>query len=420
MISHGTARRFFLFLLFILAFTIPVEADEISLYPGDSIQAAIDAATPGTSILLHRGDYHENLIIEKDITLRGVSYARVTLYGSVTCKAASPELVDLTVRFSQEASTTYMNSYYASLPVHARAGILLIDSSAIITTCHIFPDLEALNTISGTPGTLTQYGYGIQAFSLYGSSRMSPVVSRCAVSATECAVYYYAHASGGDIAGSLRNNTFYRNATGVLLRMHKENPEIYNNIFYGCDNAAVLFSYEDGPLYAGRQSRIHHNLFYEFAREGWNDAGQVPFALVDGRGNISADPGFIDPDGGIFYLSSEQSACIGAGFGGETIGACEEDLEDPVVSDIVPSANRVIGTPIPLVTGSVSDDTAVACVTVRGCQATLAGSTFYLNNVPVNYGPSTVTIAATDVAGKTTARLKFVYVYHEPVPAPAD
>jgi nitrous oxidase accessory protein NosD len=39
--------------------------------PGESIQAAIDAAPPGSTVLISQGAYRENLLIERPITLRG-------------------------------------------------------------------------------------------------------------------------------------------------------------------------------------------------------------------------------------------------------------------------------------------------------------------------------------------------------------
>ncbi len=42
------------------------------VHPGDSIQAAVDAAAPGDTIVVKRGVYHQNVVIQKDgIALRG-------------------------------------------------------------------------------------------------------------------------------------------------------------------------------------------------------------------------------------------------------------------------------------------------------------------------------------------------------------
>ena len=60
-------------LLVTIAVTTPVSASVgIHVYPGDSIQAAVDAASPGDTIIVHKGEYHQSVKIgTNDITLKG-------------------------------------------------------------------------------------------------------------------------------------------------------------------------------------------------------------------------------------------------------------------------------------------------------------------------------------------------------------
>jgi hypothetical protein len=55
-----------------LLVALPAEAKTIDVMPGQSIQAAIDSASPGDTIVVHPGVYHENVNVNKNnITLRG-------------------------------------------------------------------------------------------------------------------------------------------------------------------------------------------------------------------------------------------------------------------------------------------------------------------------------------------------------------
>lgn len=51
---------------------VPVGAAKpVQVYPGDSIQEAVNAASPGATIIVNEGVYHQSVVIDKSIILRG-------------------------------------------------------------------------------------------------------------------------------------------------------------------------------------------------------------------------------------------------------------------------------------------------------------------------------------------------------------
>ena len=78
------AARFgpFLLLLVVLLVASPGAAEIVRVAPGESIQAAIERAVPGSVIEVERGRYRENLLIDKSLTLRGLD--RPTISGGLS------------------------------------------------------------------------------------------------------------------------------------------------------------------------------------------------------------------------------------------------------------------------------------------------------------------------------------------------
>jgi parallel beta-helix repeat protein len=61
----------------------PCSAGKIDVYQTDSIQEAIDAASPGDTVFVHNGTYYEHIIINKTISLIGENPANTTLDGNM-------------------------------------------------------------------------------------------------------------------------------------------------------------------------------------------------------------------------------------------------------------------------------------------------------------------------------------------------
>lgn len=70
----------------------------VNVAPGQSVQAAIDAAAPGTVIRLAAGEWQENVVVTKPLTLEGAGWEQTRLVAGETAPPSRTENLDFQVR----------------------------------------------------------------------------------------------------------------------------------------------------------------------------------------------------------------------------------------------------------------------------------------------------------------------------------
>ncbi|MEW5800562.1 MAG: right-handed parallel beta-helix repeat-containing protein [bacterium] len=252
-----------------------------SVFSGDSIQEAIDVANNGEVIIVGEGIYRENIrIVNKNITLRSTDpedpkrVAQTIIDGNqtgsvVTFSGSNSVLSGFTL---QNGHSLYGGAIYCS-----------DSSSPGIHNC----------TLTGNSASQAGGGIACQNFS-------SPGITNCIITGNSSAL------SGGGIAcsdhcsPSIINCTITQNSAsgkggGIYIEDLLYSPRIINCILWNdipdeiSSWAPVIISY--------------------------SDVQNLLFLTLRGEGNMSVDPGFIDPGAGDYHLSflPPFSPCIDKG-----------------------------------------------------------------------------------------------------------
>lgn len=333
-------------LAFVLGFTTPV-------YPGESIQEAMDSSVSGDTVLVMPGIHHrdgENLIMitgdHNGIVLLGDSLepSSVILSGD----SLSDSIIDIDCTASGQIDTTMVIS-----------GFTFTDGNASVDAFG-----GAIHTKHSSP--LIQYSRFIQCTADNGGAvyswKGSPTIRYCEFQNNEClsagaAVYLYTSDA------SVSHSTFTDNVSwddGGAVFCYHSSPEIFNSIFtggYAHDDGGGIYCYalshpeisfctifdnyaqNTGSAVYFRVSSspvLHHNIVTGNSGPAFyiQDGGEPTFSYncvwgnPDGNygnlpdptgtnGNISVDPLLVDG----FFLSqtaagqSEESPCVNSGGG---------------------------------------------------------------------------------------------------------
>lgn len=187
--SHVCASQFLrlrlplALLCLLLSRTGAASAKEWTIHPGESINAAVARANPGDTILVERGRYEENLVLDKPLALKGID--RPTISGglkgdTIRVKSTDVTIEGLIVTDSGDDLTAQNAGIYIEPGAH-RAVVRHCDIAYSLFGLWIegVKDVEiSRNNITGKRDyASTQRGNGIQLYNTTGAKIIGNEIS---------------------------------------------------------------------------------------------------------------------------------------------------------------------------------------------------------------------------------------------------
>lgn len=244
-----------------------IDLEKLFLHYGDPIQGAVAALGGAGTIYLGSGNYDADPVVTigDNIDIIGQSADTVDIKANIVVVENAFRLSRVTI-FYPEGDLINFSSISPPMAILGDSGIIAVNSNISVKDCIIQPDPAIFGT--------GKYGKGIQIWDLYGSQDINPVIENNLIINADIGVSLFSQALGGEISGEIKNNTFVSNNTGMLLRMHKENPLIKDNIITSSFDG-IHIAYQDGTLLNNRIAGITGNVFFGNNHNVWCDEMQA-------------------------------------------------------------------------------------------------------------------------------------------------
>ena len=238
---------------------VPVPANKVmaaDVSPGESIQNAIDSASYGDIIYVAAGTYYENILLKDGVVVSGNRTGDTIISGS------------------------------SGFPV-------------VIATNNVDSNTK-LDGFTITNGNASSHGGGITI-----ETGSDPIISNCVITGNSATYHGGGIAVHGGSSPTIINCTVVENNAGINgggIWVNQSSPTIINCI--SANNTAL----DGGGIYvsSGSSPTINYNNVWG------NSTNNYSVGYSPGSDDISADPLFVNPEGGDYRLQS-GSPCIDAG-----------------------------------------------------------------------------------------------------------
>lgn len=243
------------------------------VHAGQSIQAAVDAASPGDTIVVRAGEYYESVTIHKDgLTLK--AQGNVTLepghYGSSECYIPGHDVGICVVPADFDPSTGTYSNRVQDVTI---SGFRVVEFEGD----GIFGFGTRNLKVSGVVA-IDNAAYGIASFDGIGTT-----FTGNAVSGSHDAGIYVGDSENANAVVSF--NRAWGNALGILVR-HSQKVVVTNNASWG--NCIGIFLLADGQAGGSGQTAVLNNTVSANNEvcEQFNEAGFLP--ILGGGGIVLA------------------------------------------------------------------------------------------------------------------------------------